>query len=228
MKTRIVPLSIIAAVALSILTAAYAAMGEKKMERHRHHNECVCMMACDPNKKEMCGKMGVSDAMMDKCKMMMHARVETDSPEALLAMKSRLALTEEQVGKLKEIAGKSQKDSEMLLTEAQKDMLKKMAGTPDTMMKMHHELMPMMKKMEKEEEGEEMMMTEPSAKEDMSKAEMTTEQTTCPVTGKPLDKDKRYWTMYEGKKVYFCCPMCKPEFDKNPEKYIDKLPQFKQ
>jgi YHS domain-containing protein len=56
----------------------------------------------------------------------------------------------------------------------------------------------------------------------MSKAEMSTEQTTCPVSGKPIDK--RYWTMYQGKKVYFCCPMCKPIFDKDPQKYVDKLP----
>ncbi len=197
------------------------------MERHRHHNECFCMMACDPNKKEMCKKMGMSDAMMDKCKMMMHTHIENYDPAALLAIKGQLALTEEQAGKLKEITEKSRKDAEMLLTIEQKDILKKMADTPDTMMKMHKEMMPMMKKMEKEE-GEEMMMKGQSAKEEMLKAEMSTEQTTCPVSGRPIDKDKQYWTMYKGKKVYFCCPMCKPQFDKDPEKYIDKLPQFKQ
>jgi len=227
MRIRIVPLSVIAAVVLSILTAAYAAMEgrEMKMERHWHHHGCPCMMTDDPNCKEMCRKMGMSDAMMDKCKMMMHARIEADSPEALLAIRGRLSLTEEQVGKLKDVAEKSRKDAEMLLTTEQKDILKKMAGTPDTMMRMHREMMPMMKKMEKEEESEEMMKG-PSAKEGMSKTEMSTEQTTCPVTGRPINKE--YWTMYKGKKVYFCCPMCKPQFEKDPEKYIDKLPQLKQ
>ncbi len=52
------------------------------------------------------------------------------------------------------------------------------------------------------------------------------EQTTCPIMGSAIDK--ALFTEYKGKKVYFCCPGCKPEFEKNPEKYIVKLPQFKQ
>jgi len=51
------------------------------------------------------------------------------------------------------------------------------------------------------------------------------EQTICPVMGGAIDKN--VFTVYEGKKVYFCCPGCKPEFEKNPEKYLAELPQFK-
>lgn len=52
------------------------------------------------------------------------------------------------------------------------------------------------------------------------------EQTTCPVMkGNPITKD--LYTEYKGKKVYFCCSGCKPEFEKNPEKYLSDLPQFK-
>ncbi|MHB9037384.1 MAG: YHS domain-containing protein [Armatimonadota bacterium] len=29
-------------------------------------------------------------------------------------------------------------------------------------------------------------------------------------------------SVYKGKTYYFCCAGCKPEFDKNPEKYINK------
>ena len=50
------------------------------------------------------------------------------------------------------------------------------------------------------------------------------EQTTCPVLGGAINKD--IFTEYKGKKVYFCCPACKPEFEKNPEQYIAKLPLF--
>ena len=50
------------------------------------------------------------------------------------------------------------------------------------------------------------------------------EQTECPVTGGPINKD--IYTVYEGKKVYFCCEGCKRAFEKKPEKYINKLPQF--
>ena len=52
------------------------------------------------------------------------------------------------------------------------------------------------------------------------------EQTTCPIMGGAIDKT--FFTEYQGKKVYFCCPGCKPEFEKNPEKYLAKLPQFNQ
>ncbi len=51
------------------------------------------------------------------------------------------------------------------------------------------------------------------------------EQTVCPVMGGAIDK--KYFTEYKGKKVYFCCPGCEAEFLKSPEKYLGKLPQFK-
>jgi YHS domain-containing protein len=50
------------------------------------------------------------------------------------------------------------------------------------------------------------------------------EQTTCPVMGGAINKD--IFVEYKGKKVYFCCTDCKAQFEKNPEKYLDKLPQF--
>ncbi len=52
------------------------------------------------------------------------------------------------------------------------------------------------------------------------------EQTTCPVMGGAIDT--KYFAEYQGKKVYFCCPACIPTFEKEPQKYLDKLPQFKQ
>jgi len=52
------------------------------------------------------------------------------------------------------------------------------------------------------------------------------EQTTCPVMGGPIDKN--IFVEYKGKKVYFCMESCKAAFEKEPEKYIAKLPQFKQ
>jgi YHS domain-containing protein len=42
--------------------------------------------------------------------------------------------------------------------------------------------------------------------------------------GGAINKD--IYTVYKGKKVYFCCVGCKPQFEKDPEKYIGKLPQF--
>jgi hypothetical protein len=50
------------------------------------------------------------------------------------------------------------------------------------------------------------------------------EQTTCPVMTGAINKD--IFTEYKGKKVYFCCPGCKEQFEKEPEEYIAQLPQF--
>ncbi|MHC4624061.1 MAG: YHS domain-containing protein [Planctomycetota bacterium] len=51
------------------------------------------------------------------------------------------------------------------------------------------------------------------------------EQTKCPVMGLPINKS--IFTEYKGKKVYFCCPGCPEKFKADPEKYVAKLPQFK-
>lgn len=50
------------------------------------------------------------------------------------------------------------------------------------------------------------------------------EQAICPVMGGAINKD--IFTEYQGKKVYFCCAECKGKFEKEPEKYLAKLPQF--
>jgi YHS domain-containing protein len=43
----------------------------------------------------------------------------------------------------------------------------------------------------------------------------------CPVTGDEftISKDTQF-SEYKGKYYAFCCPGCKPQFDKNPEKYL--------
>ncbi len=51
------------------------------------------------------------------------------------------------------------------------------------------------------------------------------EQKMCPVMANmPINKD--IFVEYQGKKVYFCCNDCKAKFEKEPEKYLSKLPQF--
>ena len=50
-------------------------------------------------------------------------------------------------------------------------------------------------------------------------------QTVCPVMGNPIDKN--IYTEYKDKKVYFCCKACVAKFEADPEKYLAKLPQFK-
>lgn len=69
--------------------------------------------------------------------------------------------------------------------------------------------------------------TEPAAPAAEANAAVSAavEQTMCPVMGGVINKD--LFVEYQGKKVYFCCLGCKEKFEKDPEKYIAKLPQFK-
>ena len=50
-------------------------------------------------------------------------------------------------------------------------------------------------------------------------------QTQCPVmVGNRIDPN--IYTDYRGERVYFCCQVCKAAFDKDPEQYLSRLPQF--
>jgi YHS domain-containing protein len=51
-------------------------------------------------------------------------------------------------------------------------------------------------------------------------------QTTCPVTGDPIDK--KLYVDYKGKRIYVCCSSCIAPLKKNPEKYIKKLEKMGQ
>lgn len=68
--------------------------------------------------------------------------------------------------------------------------------------------------------------TEPAEKEPVAKQteEEVIVQKICPVMEGPIDKN--IFVEYKGKKVYFCCEACKEKFNEEPEKYLDKLPQF--
>ena len=50
-------------------------------------------------------------------------------------------------------------------------------------------------------------------------------QTECPVMiGNRIDPD--IYTVYKGRKVFFCCQACKSAFAEDPERYLPRLPQF--
>ena len=170
-----------------------------------------CQMT--PDQKMKC--CGMAPATVDRCTMMMNTQIMPTDPVAMMAMKDKLMLTPEQMGKLDAIAKKAREDAAMVLTAQQSDMVSGMAATPATMMEMHNMMMQKMK-----EKG----MMAPA--DTTGKAGAMMEQTTCPVSGKPINK--MYSTVYKGKTVYFCCPMCKPIFDKAAEKYLSALPQFAQ
>ena len=47
---------------------------------------------------------------------------------------------------------------------------------------------------------------------------------TCPVSGDKLgEMGKPYVFVYQGQEVKLCCPNCKPDFDKDPQKFLTKI-----
>lgn len=52
-------------------------------------------------------------------------------------------------------------------------------------------------------------------------------QISCPVSGKDLTK-KEVFTDYKGRRVYFCCENCISKFEKEPQKYLNKLEETKE
>lgn len=48
--------------------------------------------------------------------------------------------------------------------------------------------------------------------------------TTCPVSGEKIgEMAPPTVIIYKGQEVKFCCPDCKKDFDKDPEKYMAKI-----
>ena len=46
-------------------------------------------------------------------------------------------------------------------------------------------------------------------------------QKLCPVTGELINPN--IFVDYDGRRIYFCCDMCPPQFKKDPEKFLKKL-----
>ena len=153
--------------------------------------------------------MACSSGTMQKYGFLATMPIYMDSPEVLYSQAQELGLSEQQKGKLLSIISESRKNSLTVLTPEQRQKLGAVPDEPITM----EQVCPMM-------HGEQ---SQPAAVQNLADAKVV-EQTTCPVMGGAINKD--IFTEYKGKKVYFCCPGCKPKFEKNPEKYIDKLPQF--
>jgi len=55
--------------------------------------------------------------------------------------------------------------------------------------------------------------------------QMQITNTYCPVMP-DMQTNPEIFTDYKGKRVYFCCNNCRAAFGREPEKYLDQLPQF--
>lgn len=60
------------------------------------------------------------------------------------------------------------------------------------------------------------------AKYQAALANSQTLQTTCPLSGEPIDA-KEFLDTTNGQRIYFCCPKCKGKLTANPAEYKEKL-----
>ena len=63
--------------------------------------------------------------------------------------------------------------------------------------------------------------TTANVKEQPAAAAAGATQMVCPVMGGKINK--KFFTDYEGKRVYFCCAGCVDSFKKDPAKYIRQM-----
>ncbi len=99
--------------------------------------------------------MGGMHGMMMRCQMMMGAQIQKTDPVGLLALKEELELSEDQVGKLRQIAQTARQEAKAVLTDEQKEELEAIPDEPQSMMQMHRHMQQMMKGHMKEKPGPE-------------------------------------------------------------------------
>lgn len=85
--------------------------------------------------------MGVSDAMMSRCRMMRTLEVSAYDPASILALKDELQLNTNQVRKLQALLNASRDGVRAILTEGQKEQLQAIENTPASVIKMHKHMM---------------------------------------------------------------------------------------
>lgn len=115
---------------------------------------CPCCMWAGPptqgapgesrTPEAMMKAMGMSPAMMMRCRMMMGMTIDASEPVALLSLKDDLGLAAEQITRLEAIAEKARRDAGAVLTDEQKAKIGTFAATPRSMREMCREMMQMM------------------------------------------------------------------------------------
>jgi YHS domain-containing protein len=148
-----------------------------------------------------------SKLMADQHKTLMQTKIFLDSPSAILARTKALNLTAEQNRKLMEIERQARKKALAVLTSAQRKKLGNVSVAPIGLASVCEKTCGTM-----------------TARASVNKQTQAAQQIICPVAGGKINKD--IFTAYQGKKVYFCCAGCMGTFKANPQKYLDKLPQF--
>lgn len=157
-------------------------------------------------------------AAMRYCKMIMNSLIYLDSPAVVLGQSDVLNLSDEQKESLKRIENETRQKAMEVLTSQQREKLGQIPAEPIMLAQLCRQTC-------RAKDSDTTMAGCATMNMKKQADKPLVEQTICPVMGGAINKD--LFVEYQGKKVYFCCGQCKGEFEKDPEKYIAKLPQFK-
>jgi YHS domain-containing protein len=170
-------------------------------------------------------------------RILMRSRIFLDGPAAIYGQAKALGLSEEQEKQLDKIQKEARDKALAVLTAEQRAKLGKVPNVPMTLMQVYSQMMG----------GSDKTMLTPKwwtcsmhsqirllkpgkcpicSMDLIAAPRIEPQQTLCPVMGGPINK--RIFAEYKDKKVYFCCAACRPKFEQEPQKYLDKLPQFKE
>lgn len=226
MKQRIITITFMVALSITSLFTIGATVQDKTTKQRVMCCCPWCPMLGTPDATKEPGTVNDPQLMMQRCQVMMQTPIFIDSPYAIYGQANILDLSEDQKERLIEIENEARTKALDVLNEEQK---KKMGDIPEEPMAMAQMCQQMCSKMMTGggKTGSMMMCPWMQVLQDSNGIQVTgVEHTVCPVMGGPVNKD--IYVEYQGKKVYFCCLMCKGRFEAEPEKYLDKLPQFKQ
>jgi hypothetical protein len=139
MKTKTTLLAIGLAVSLGL--GGLIAQTDKQTPPPNTQSMNMTGMNMSPEQcREMMKKMGMSDAVMTRCQIMGTAQINAYDPAAVLALRSELKLTDDQVKDLEAIAATTQDQVKSKLTAEQLASLQPIAATPSSMMQMCHSM----------------------------------------------------------------------------------------
>lgn len=172
---------------------------QHQMDSHDAHEEHTEHSAAAAGENQE-----LQDIKSQQIKALLNTPFFINDPGALLAQADILGLSEEQKAKLQTVQKEAADKAMTILTDKQRQQLGDVGKsvTPVQICK----------------------SVCPHKQEASADRHAHDEQTVCPVMGGAINKD--VFTEYKGEKIYFCCPGCKPKFEKDPEKYVSKLPQF--
>ena len=171
----------------------------------------------DEKPKNACTKMDKC-AKSKRCKLLMGAALYLDGPAVIAGQTEMLGLSDEQIKELKKIQDEARKKALAVLTPEQSEKLGKISDKPISLAQLCEKICPIT------DDKSRACAVSPAKAACAVSTEAAAEQKTCPVMGGKINKS--IYSVYEGKNVYFCCAGCKPKFEKDPEKYTAKLPQF--